>query len=81
MPDAEPTFENALAELEAVLRKLEDGSTTLDDSLAAYERGIGLLKACQAKLSTAELRIQQLLPTPDTPAAVKPFAHKSKDPF
>ena len=57
---AEPTFEVALAELERVLRSLEDGATTLDEGLAQYERGVGLLKSCYARLRDAELRITQL---------------------
>ncbi|MFO0851263.1 MAG: exodeoxyribonuclease VII small subunit [Gemmataceae bacterium] len=41
-----PRFEQALAELDRILRDLEDGTTTLDDALARYERGVGLLKLC-----------------------------------
>lgn len=59
MPDDVP-FESALAELERVLRDLEDGTTTLDDALARYETGVGLLRVCYAKLRDAEHKIQQL---------------------
>ena len=55
-----PTFESALAELESILRALEDGSTTLEESLTRYERGIGLLKQCYSQLRDAEQRITQL---------------------
>jgi exodeoxyribonuclease VII small subunit len=80
MPEAEIPFEKAIAELEVVLRTLEDGSTTLDASLAAYERGVGLLKTCYERLANAELRIKQLTPAGES-ASVAPFEHKSKDPF
>lgn len=80
MPDpaAPPSFEAALADLEGVLRSLEDGGTSLDDALAAYEKGVGLLKACYAQLAAAELRIQQLsgVAADGTPV-LAPFAHKA----
>jgi exodeoxyribonuclease VII small subunit len=40
------SFEQALVELERILRNLEDGTTSLEESLAQYERGVGLLKGC-----------------------------------
>jgi exodeoxyribonuclease VII small subunit len=54
------TFEQALSELERILRKLEDGSTTLEQSLAQYERGVGLLKSCFQQLRSAEQRIVKI---------------------
>ena len=76
MPDAAPTFEQALAELDAILRELEDGTTTLDAALARYERGVGLLRTCYAQLQTAEHRIQQLAGlTADGSPNLKPFDH------
>jgi exodeoxyribonuclease VII small subunit len=56
----ERTFEDALAELEAIVRDLEDGSVGLEEALARYETGVGLLKQCYAKLRLAEQRILQL---------------------
>ena len=60
----EPTppvrFEVALAELEKILRELEDGTTSLEDALSRYERGVGILKACYGQLRDAEQRIRQL---------------------
>ena len=75
MTDAVP-FEQSLAELDAILRELEDGTTTLDAALARYERGVGLLRACYGQLQAAEQRIQQLagLAADGTPD-LKPFAH------
>ena len=73
-----PTFETALAELEQILRALEDGSTTLEDGLARYERGVALLKHCYAQLQVAEQRIS-LLAAVDAEGkpVLKPFDHAS----
>ena len=62
MTEPTPTvrFEVALAELEKILRELEDGTTSLEDALARYERGVGILKACYGQLRDAEQRIRQL---------------------
>jgi exodeoxyribonuclease VII small subunit len=51
------TFEQALAELERIVRDLEDGETGLDQALARYEQGVGLLRHCYARLEEAEQRI------------------------
>lgn len=73
-----PTFETALAELEQILRALEDGSTTLDDGLARYERGVALLKHCYAQLGSAEQRIALLAAVDaDGQPVLKPFDHAS----
>jgi exodeoxyribonuclease VII small subunit len=55
-----PTYEQAMAELDQLLRRLEDGQTTLDESLAHYERGIALLRLCRTKLQSAEQTVLQL---------------------
>ncbi len=76
MPDPQPTFEQALAELDTILRELEDGTTTLDAALARYERGVGLLRTCYGQLQAAEHRIQQLAGlTAEGGPDLKPFAH------
>lgn len=53
-------FESALGELEALVAKMEDGSLSLEDSLAAFERGVKLSRICQAALRAAELRVKAL---------------------
>ncbi len=53
-------FEHALAELDRVLRELEDGTTTLEDALTRYERGVALVKQCYGQLRDAEHRIREL---------------------
>ncbi|MGL6072637.1 MAG: exodeoxyribonuclease VII small subunit [Fimbriiglobus sp.] len=71
-----PKFEQAIAELEAILRELEDGTTTLEEAMARYTRGVNLLKSCYAHLNEAELKIRQLTGVQDdgTPE-LKPFEH------
>jgi exodeoxyribonuclease VII small subunit len=59
-PPDSPTFEQALAELEQIVRELEDGQTGLEAALASYEKGVGLLKRCYGQLRAAEQRIVQL---------------------
>jgi exodeoxyribonuclease VII small subunit len=57
----EPTFEEARDELEAIVRKLEDGRTSLDEALTLWERGETLHALCRAKLDAAEGRVAELL--------------------
>jgi exodeoxyribonuclease VII small subunit len=59
--DPEPSFEQSLAELEEIAAKLEAGNTSLDDSLALYEKGVVALKRCHALLDKAEKRIRLLV--------------------
>ena len=59
-PSDQPAFEQALAELERILRNLEDGSVSLEESLAQYERGVALLKGCYQRLRDAEQRILKI---------------------
>lgn len=54
------SFEDALAELEAIVQKLERGQLDLDGAIAAYERGTALRQHCAAKLQEAELRVEKL---------------------
>ncbi|HEV3436854.1 MAG TPA: exodeoxyribonuclease VII small subunit [Gemmata sp.] len=79
MPPTHPPplpFEQALAELESVLRELEDGTTNLEESLARYERGVGLLRQCYAQLRDAEQKVKLLAGlTDDGGAELQPFDH------
>lgn len=54
------SFEEALAELERIVHRLESGDLPLEDSLAQYELGITRLRACYALLERAEARIRQI---------------------
>ena len=74
-PDPSPVarFEHSLDELEQLVEKMEQGEMSLEDSLAAYERGVGLYRRCQAALEQAELRVR-LLTDPDQPDNAQAFA-------
>ncbi len=56
-PSPVAAFETALQELEQVVAGMERGEQSLDDSLAAYERGIALYRQCQTALEQAEQRV------------------------
>lgn len=61
--DENINFEAAMAELEQLVAKMEEGDLTLDDSLKAFERGVMLTRQCQQALGQAELRVQKLTDT------------------
>ena len=65
-------FEHALDELEQLVTRMEGGELSLDESLASFERGIGLFRHCQQSLEQAELRVRLLL-DPDAPDRAEPF--------
>jgi exodeoxyribonuclease VII small subunit len=58
---AAPTFEQALAELQTITHRLEDGAQGLEASLAEFERGVRLLRTCYQLLETTEQKIELLL--------------------
>ena len=53
-------FESALAELDTIVKTLEDGDLSLEKSLELYERGVQLSRFCHARLEAAERRIELL---------------------
>ncbi|MCF6328370.1 MAG: exodeoxyribonuclease VII small subunit [Henriciella sp.] len=55
------SFEEALAELESIVRQLEQGDVELEQSIAIYERGAALKKHCQARLDAADLKVKQII--------------------
>lgn len=60
-PDiAKMKFEEALAELEKIVRELEDGKVELDGAIEKYERGAALKRHCEAKLAEAQARIEKI---------------------
>jgi exodeoxyribonuclease VII small subunit len=67
------SFEDAFAELEECVRQLEDGSLTLEESLALFERGQALSARCQLLLDNADLKVQQLVPRPGGGYQSQPF--------
>jgi exodeoxyribonuclease VII small subunit len=59
------SFEEALSELEDIVRDLESGQGELDQSITSYERGAHLRAHCEAKLKDAQLRIEKIVAGPD----------------
>jgi exodeoxyribonuclease VII small subunit len=57
----EPTYEGALERLESIVKRLESGNLTLDESLSLFEEGSKLTRICQRRLHEAELRIEKLV--------------------
>jgi len=62
------SFEEALAELESIVRDLESGKGRLEEAVSAYERGAALRRHCEAKLAEAEAKLQAIVETPGGPA-------------
>jgi exodeoxyribonuclease VII small subunit len=54
-------FESALEELEEVVEQLESGELSLEDSLTAFEKGVGLVRFCNQKLNEVEKKIEMLV--------------------
>lgn len=57
----EISFEEALAQLEEIVHRLETGRVKLEEAVAAYEKGVALKKVCEEKLQTAKARIEKLV--------------------
>lgn len=68
-PEPTPDFEQSLAELEGLVRKLESGELTLDESLAEFKKGVELTRRCQAVLDQAQQTVEQLLDVDDEASA------------
>lgn len=66
-------FETALVELETIVRDLETGKTSLEESISAYERGVNLRTHCEKKLREAQAKIEKITVNTDGSLAVKPF--------
>jgi len=67
-------FEEALKELEAIVRQLEQGQGRLEDAIAAYERGAALRRHCEAKLAEAEAKVQAIVERADGTLGTRPIA-------
>jgi exodeoxyribonuclease VII small subunit len=65
-------FEQSMLALEDLVGRMEAGDMTLEESLAAYERGVGLYRRCQGALEQAELRVR-LLDDPANPGDAREF--------
>lgn len=56
----EPAFEQAMAEIESIVERIEGGEVGLEDALAQYERGVNLINQCRARLSRAQQQVEDL---------------------
>lgn len=65
-------FEEALAELEGIVRQLEEGKGKLEDSIKAYARGAALKRHCETKLVEARAKVDKIVLGPDGPTGVEP---------
>ena len=84
MPPAMPTepdpglatlsFEDALSELERIVRGLEGGQQRLEDAISAYERGSELRRHCEGKLREAEMRVERIVTTGNGAPRIEPTA-------
>ena len=68
------SFEKALAQLETIVDRLEQGKVDLEESISIYERGEALKKHCESLLKLAEARIEKITLRPDgTPSGTEPL--------
>ena len=66
-PEGVPSFEGALEELESIVERMEDGESSLEESLTLFERGMDLTRRCQKALDDAEQRIRTLADSDSPP--------------
>lgn len=66
------SFEKALAELEAIVKQLEEGKVELEESIALYERGAALKAHCEGKLKAAQERIEKIVVSADGSIKAEP---------
>jgi len=65
-------FEEALAELETIVRRLEEGKGKLDEAIEAYERGTALRRRCEAVLREAQAKIDKIAASGDGAPVAEP---------
>ena len=71
-------FEQALAELESLVERLEGGELPLEEALKAFERGVALTRQCQASLKAAQQRVEILLKRGEQ-SALEPFEEEADE--
>ena len=72
-------FEEAIADLEQVVEQLESGDLSLEDSLAAFEKGVGLVRYCNQKLSEVEKKVELLVKDKQGQLQLKAFGDGPAD--
>lgn len=68
------SFEDALGELERIVRGLEGGQQKLEDAIVCYERGAALRRHCEAKLAEAEARVAAIVQREDGTLSTRELA-------
>ena len=66
-------FEEAIAQLEAIVRELESGRIKLDDAVLAYEKAVALKQLCEKKLKDAQLKIEKIEIAPNGEMTTTPL--------
>jgi exodeoxyribonuclease VII small subunit len=66
------SFEDALAELEQIVRRLEGGQVKLDEAIMSYERGAQLKRHCESKLNEAQQRVERIVIGPEGVVTAEP---------
>ena len=66
------SFEDALGELEGIVKGLEGGKQKLEEAITCYERGAMLRRHCESKLAEAEMRVQSIVERADGSLDLKP---------
>jgi exodeoxyribonuclease VII small subunit len=69
---AKLSFEDALAELQALVKALEKGDSKLDDAINSYQRGVDLKRHCEAKLREAQLKVEKIVQSADGTISTEP---------
>ena len=73
------SYENALTELDSLIKRLESGSIDLADSIACYERGAALAAHCSRLLEATEQKVERLVLGPDGKPAEEPLPNLDED--
>ena len=76
---AEQKFEDAFQKLEGIVKKLEEGNLSLEDSLKAFEEGVRLSRFCSKKLDEAEKKVEILLKDNNGRLVAKPFSLETEE--
>lgn len=67
------SFEDAMSELETLVKKMESGEAKLEDSIQSYERGVALKKHCETKLKEAQEKIEKITMSDNGEMKTEPF--------
>lgn len=76
MNEKNATFEQNMARLEQIVRSLERGDAPLEESMALFQEGVGLVRSCGQLLDQAELQVKQVMVGPDGAPVEGEFTHE-----